>query len=96
MRRSYEIYSRPYHIGSGWNRTFIENRAEAGGAVFCVLDDDPLESAAWWDALPDERRAHWLKMTSSQTPAAARLAYLLATAYNDALDKGESWIRAVR
>lgn len=96
MRRTYEINPRPDLLGGGWNLKFIEDGLEAGGGVFSVPDDDPLESAAWWDSMPDARRAHWLKMTSPPTPAAARLAYLLAEAYNDALDEGEAWVSPTR
>lgn len=45
----------------------------------------------WWNGLSETRRAHWLVMAASAMPAAARHAYLLAEAYNDAMDEGESW-----
>jgi hypothetical protein len=38
----------------------------------------------------EERRTHWLMMSSM--PAVARHAYLLAQAYNEAFEKGESWV----
>ena len=45
----------------------------------------------WWNRLPETRRAHWLVMAASAMPAAARHAYLLADAYNDAMGAGELW-----
>lgn len=45
----------------------------------------------WSNDLSEEQRAHWLLMAASAVPAAARHAYLLAEAYNDAFDEGESW-----
>lgn len=41
----------------------------------------------WWNALSEERRVHWLLMSASAMPAAARHAYLLAEAYNEALEQ---------
>lgn len=93
LRRSYEIKPRPDHLGGGWNLKFYEDGEEAGGGVFPIADDNAQESAAWWNAIPEERRAHWLTLASSASPAVARQAYLLAEAYNDAFDEGESWVR---
>lgn len=91
MRRSYEISPRPQDLGGGWNLKLYENGQEAGGGAFPVPADDPHEGIAWWNALSEERRSHWLMMAASAMPAAARHAFLVAEAYNDALDEGESW-----
>jgi hypothetical protein len=91
MKRSYEIHSRPGHLGGGWNLKLLEDGQEAGGGAFPVPTDDPRDGMAWWNALTEERRAHWLMMAASAMPAAARHAYLLAEAYNEALEEGASW-----
>ena len=90
MKRSYEIYSRPSHLGGGWNLKLLEDGQEAGGGAFPVPTDDPQDGVAWWNELTEERRAHWLMMAASAMPAAARHAYLLTEAYNDAFEEGES------
>lgn len=92
MSRTYEIRPRPANLGTGWNLKLIENGQEVGGGVFPVREEDAAVGMAWWNGLTDERRAHWLMMAASAMPAAARHAYLLAQAYNDALDKAEAWI----
>ena len=57
-----------------------------------VEEEDPMAGIAWRNALTEERRSHWLMMAASAMPAAARHAYLLAQAYNDALDEAGAWI----
>lgn len=91
MKRSYEIQPRPDDLGGGWNLKLIEDGQAAGGGVFPVKKDAAHEGMEWWNALPEARRAHWLMMAASAMPAAARHAYLLAEAYNDAFDEGELW-----
>lgn len=91
MKRTYEIRPRPADLGGGWKLTLLENGQEAGGGVFAVPEDDLHQGMSWWNALTEERRAHWLMMAASAMPAAARHAYLLAEAYNDAFEEGESW-----
>lgn len=91
MKRTYEINPRPDNLGGGWKLTLIENGEEAGGGVFPLPDDDPQAGMSWWNSMTEERRAHWLMMAASAMPAAARQAYLLAEAYNDAYEEGESW-----
>lgn len=90
MKRTYEIHSRPADIGGGWKLTLLEDGQEAGGGEFPVLEDDPQQGMTWWNALTEERRVHWLMMSASAMPAAARHAYLLAHAYNEAFEEGES------
>ena len=92
MSRSYEIRPRPTHLGAGWTLKLVENGQEAGGGVFPVEGEDAAPGMAWWNALTEERRSHWLMMGASAMPAAARHAYLLAQAYNDALDEAEAWV----
>lgn len=92
MSRSYEIGPRPAHLGAGWNLKLIDNGQEAGGGVFPLEEEDAAAGMAWWNALTEERRSHWLMMAASAMPAAARHAYLLAQAYNDALDEAGAWI----
>jgi hypothetical protein len=38
------------------------------------------------------KRSHLLTMAASAMPAAARHAYLLVEAYNDALEEAETWM----
>jgi len=92
MSRTYEIRPRPATLGTGWTLKLIENGQEAGGGIFPVLEEDAAAGIAWWNGLTEERRAHWRMMAASATAAAARHAYLLAQAYNDALDEAEAWI----
>jgi len=92
MSRSYEIHSRPAHLGSGWNLKLVENGQEAGGGAFPVEEEDAAVGMAWWNGLTEEKRRHWLMMAASAIPAAARHACLLAKAYNDALDEAEAWV----
>jgi hypothetical protein len=94
MSRSYEIHPRPANFRAGWSLRLIENGQEAGGGVFPVEEESAAAGIAWWNELTEERRAHWLMMAASAMPAAARHAYLLAEAYNDALDEAEAWVGA--
>jgi len=91
MQRTYKIESRHADLGGGWNLKLYEDGQEAGGGAFPIQEDDPHAGMAWWNGLPEGRRAHWLTMAASAVPAAARRAYLLAEAYNDAMSEGESW-----
>lgn len=89
--RSYEITPRPAALGDGWNLVLFDGGEEAGRGVFPVSQEDPLVGMTWWNALTEERRAHWLMMAASAIPAAARHAYLLAEAYIAAQDEGDAW-----
>jgi len=91
MKRSYELRPRPDDLGGGWKLILLEDGIEAGGGVFRVPEEDPQVGMAWWNTMSEGRRVHWLMMAASAMPAAARHAYLLAEAYNDAFDEGESW-----
>lgn len=92
MRRTYEIRPQPEALGGGWNLILFEDGQEVGGSAFPLPQDDPQAGMTWWNAMTDERRAHWLMMAASAMPAAARHAYLLAEAYNEAFDQGELWV----
>jgi hypothetical protein len=50
-----------------------------------------MECMAWWNNLNEGQRVHWMNIANSAVPAAARRAFLLAEAYNDALDEAEAW-----
>jgi len=89
--RSYEITPRPSDLGGGWNLVLFEGGEEAGRGVFPIPQEGPEVGMAWWNALTKEGRAHWLMMAASAVPAEARHAYLLAKAYEDAQDQGDSW-----
>lgn len=94
MSYSYEIKPRPPELGGGWKLTLLQDGQEAGGGVFPVLEDDPQAGMDWWNNLAEEQRAHWLMMAASAMPAAARHAFLLAEAYNDAQDEADAWMSA--
>ena len=68
-----------------------EGNQEAGGGMYPVQEDSTHAGTEWWNGLPETRRGHWLMMAASAMPSAARHAYLLADAYNDAMGAGESW-----
>ena len=87
MKYSYEIKASNAELGIGWTLILLEDGQEVGGGVFIVPQEDPQVGMDWWNALSEERRAHWLMMSASAIPAAARHAYLLAEAYNDAQDE---------
>ena len=91
MKRTYKIQRRPADLGEWWHLKLYENNQEANGGVYPIWEEDPHVGMAWWNRLPETRRAHWLVMAASAMPAAARHAYLLAEAYNDAMGEGESW-----
>lgn len=92
MRYSYEIKPRPVELGGGWKLALLQDGQEVGGGVFPVPEDDLQTGMDWWSSLTEKRRAHWLTMAASAMPAAARHAYLLAEAYNDAQDEAEAWM----
>jgi hypothetical protein len=92
MRYSYRIKALSMEKRSGWKLMFLENAREVGSDVFPVHEEDPQAGIAWWNSLSDERRAHWLMMAASAMPAAARHAYLLAEAYNNAQDAADAWM----
>lgn len=92
MSYTYEIQPRPAELGGGWKLALLQDGQEVGGGVFPVLEDDPQAGMDWWNNLAEEQRAHWLMMAASAMPAAARRAYLLAEAYNDAQDEAEAWM----
>lgn len=92
MIRSYEISPRAEAAGAGWNLKLFIDGQEAGGGAFPILEESPADGMTWWNNLSEGQRAHWLKMANSAVPAAAHHAFLLAEAYNDALDEAESWV----
>lgn len=94
MKYGYEIKPRPAELGGGWQLTLLEDGHDVGGGVFPVPAEDPQAGMDWWNELSAEKRAHWLMMAASAVPAAARHAYLMAEAYNDAQDEAEAWMAA--
>lgn len=91
MTRTYEIRPRDETAGGGWNLKLFIDGQEAGGGGFPIPSESPEQGMIWWNDLTEERRAHWLMMSSSAVPAAARRAFLLAESYNDALDEARAW-----
>jgi BarA-like signal transduction histidine kinase len=90
MNRMYEIKSRAAELGGGGKLALIEDNEEAG-SVFPVLKEDSQVGMAWRNALSEEQRAYWLMMAASAISAAARHAFLLAEAYDDAQEAGKAW-----
>jgi hypothetical protein len=70
----------------------LENREETCGGVFPVEEELAAAGVAWWNGSTEEKRRHWRMMVASAMPAVARHAYLLADAYNDALDEAQAWV----
>lgn len=91
MQRTYEIKPRADNLGGGWNLKLYEDGQEAGGGVFPIPEEDPQAGMTWWNAMTEDRRAHWLKMAASAVPVDARRAFLLVEAYNDAFDEAQAW-----
>lgn len=91
MKRTYEIRPHPDESGGGWKLILLEDGLEAGDKIFQIPQEDPHDVIVWWNGLTGKRRTHWLMMAASAIPSAARHAYLLAQAYNDALEEAESW-----
>ena len=94
MKYTYQIKPRSVELGAGWELTLLEDGQEVGGGVFPIGTDDPQADSQWWDELTEKKRAHWLSMASSNASEAARYAYLLAEAYNDAQDEADAWLDA--
>lgn len=90
-KRTYKIKPRPSDLGGGWRLALLEDDEEAGGGVFPLSEESPHVGIAWWNELPVEERAFWLVKAASAVPADARHAFLLAAAYDAALDAGENW-----
>jgi len=89
--RTYEITPRDPDLGGGWNLVLFQGGEEAGRGVFPILQEGPEVGITWWNSIMEQDRSHWLMMAASAIPAAARHAYLLAKAYEDAQDQGDSW-----
>lgn len=92
QNRGFEIVPRPAGLGGGWKLTLLEDGQEAGGGVFPVPEESPEAGIGWWNSMTEQQRAYWLTRSVSAVPADARHAYLLAEAYEDARQEGESWI----
>lgn len=89
--RVYEITPRPESLSGGWKLTLLEDGEEAGGGVFPIPEEAPQVGIQWWNSIPEPERAYWLVRAASAMPAAARHAFLLAEAYEDAQQEGQSW-----
>ena len=87
----YEIDPRLPELGGGWSLKLFQGDLEVGGGVFPV-DADPHVGMEWFNGLQEHERAHWLKTADSARPVDAWHAYLSADAYQEALDRGESWL----
>jgi hypothetical protein len=92
MSYSYEIKPRPDELGGGWKLSLLQDGQDVGGGMFPVPEDNPQAGMTWWNNLAENQRAHWLMMAASAMPTAARHAYLVAEAYNDARDEAEAWM----
>lgn len=90
--RSYTIAPRAPELGGGWKLTLLEDAEDAGAGVFPIAGESPETGMAWWNELPVEERSFWMVKAASAVPADARHAFLLAEAYDAALDEGEDWM----
>lgn len=92
MQYSYEITPRPAELGGGWRLRLLENGEEVGGGVFPVAPADPHQGMAWWNAMAEAERGHWLGVAGSARPADAYDAFLLAEAHADAEGEAYAWL----
>jgi hypothetical protein len=94
MHYEYELTPRPVSLGGGWKLRLLEDGQEVGGGAFPLLWslDDPHLGIAWWNSLPEDVRAHWLKVAGSAVPADAWLAYMTEESRVDALEEGAAWL----
>lgn len=92
MQYSYEITPRPAELGGGWRLRLLEDGEEVGGGVFPVAPADPHQGMAWWNAMTEAERGHWLRVADSARPADASHAFLLAEAYDDAENAAYTWL----
>jgi hypothetical protein len=96
MTRTYQITPRDPSLGGGWNLALFENEQPGGGGVFPLPDEDSSVGMTWWNSIAEEARAHWLMMAASAVPAAARHAFRLAVAYEEAQAEGDGWMNSGR
>lgn len=92
ISRNYEIVPRASALGGGWKLILLENDEEVGGGVFPVPEEPSHVGISWWNSMPIEERSYWMVKAASAIPADARHAYLLATAYGNAMNTGEEWL----
>lgn len=90
--RRYVITPRSADLGGGWKLVLLEDGEEAGGGVFPVPEEQPSVGMDWWDALSIEERAYWLVKAGPAAPANAWRPWMLALAYEDAVQEGEAWV----
>jgi hypothetical protein len=90
--KSYQITPRDPALGGGWNLALSEDGQPVGGGVFPLPEEEPGAGMTWWNSITEEARSHWLLMAASAVPAAARHAYRLAEAYEDAQAEGDDWM----
>jgi hypothetical protein len=92
MQYSYEITPRPAELGGGWRLRLLEDGEEVGGGAFPVAPADPQQGMAWWNAMAETERGHWLSVAGSARPADAYDAFMLAEAHIDAEDEAYAWL----
>ena len=91
MQYSYEIATRPVELGGGWRLRLLEDGVEVGDGVFPV-QIDPHQGMTWWNAMTEDERGQWFKITNSAQPGDAYLAFLVAGAYTDAENEAYLWL----
>lgn len=96
MPRTYQITSRDATLGGGWNLALFEDEQPAGGGVFPLPQEESSVGMTWWNSTTEDARTHWLMMAASAIPAAARHAFRLAEAYNEAQTEGDDWVNSKR
>lgn len=93
QNRGFEIVPRPAVLGGGWKLILWEDGQEIGSGVFPLPKESSVIGMNWWNSMTQQERGYWITRSASAVPADARRAYLLAEAYEDAREQGESWIR---
>jgi len=92
MDRSYQITPRDPMLGDGWNLALFDQGETVGGGVFPLANEEPHVGMTWWNSVTEDERARWLMIASSAVPAAARHAFRLIQAYDEAQAEADHWM----
>ncbi|WP_455289718.1 hypothetical protein [Cupriavidus necator] len=86
----YEIHPRPAELDRGWRLRPLEDDLEVGAD----RDANPRRGLAWFNALSETERAHWLAMARNARPVDARGTYLSQKVLLAAQEESRIWMTA--
>lgn len=92
MKYRYEVTPRAADLGGGWNLKMFDGDVQVGGGAFPVFADFSNIGVAWWNAITENERAHWLSIAGTAVPADAWKAFLASEAEGEAVEAGEDWL----